>query len=83
MCDGDVLMVGTVPSMGISAALCSFPLVLFRSEDCQTPEKRQVCKWCGGSLEAHGETGVVPANTYKHAELILGGLMADASLAKL
>lgn len=55
---------------------------------CQAPEKRQVCKWCGGSLEAHGEARVVsaegvPVSTHKHAEFILGGLMADASLAKL
>lgn len=39
-------------------------------------------------LKAHGDTTVlsvegVPLNTYKHAELILGGFMADASLAKL
>lgn len=27
-------MVGTLPSTVISAALCTFPLVLFRSKDC-------------------------------------------------
>lgn len=55
MCDGGVLMVGT--SEG-SLQFSSSP-VQEQGLLCQTPEKRQVCKWCGGSVEAHGETSVV------------------------
>lgn len=79
-------MVGTVLSMGISAALCSFPLVLLRSKDCSARLLRR--DKSANGVEAHGGTSRVfvegvPVNTYKHAEFILGVLVADASLAKL
>lgn len=54
MHDGGVLMVGTVPSMGTSAALYSFSLVLFRGKDCSASREDECASGGVGVLRDAG-----------------------------
>lgn len=76
MCHGGVLMVGTMPSMGTSAALCSFPLVLFRSKGCSARLlKRDKC--------ANGVEGVLRYMGRPAWSLLRESLSAHTSMLDL